>query len=639
MNSKAVRALGSFVLMQAKPLERHVLPPHQSKPTACHSGMIWSIANLVRSASVLLIILGLCSQPAAPQTDPSVVGQWSPVQTWPFMPAHTHVLPNGNVLSWPTFDQGDNPQIWSPASGTATPSTPAGYNIFCSGFSFLSNGKLLVTGGHNGSSGYGLPYASLYDYTTDSWTPLPNMNAGRWYPTNTTLANGDVLVVSGEEDPTTTNPLPQVWQVGSSSWRSLTNAQLVQALYPAMFVAPNGKVFNAGPWQATRYLDTSGTGAWSAVTYNLFGTRSYGPAVMYEPGKVILIGGGDPPTATAEIIDLNASSPSFQYTSPMANARRQANATILPDGKIFVSGGSSGSGFDNSTAPVNPTEMWNPANGLWTTMASIALYRGYHSTAVLLPDGRVLEGGGESTGASVQIFSPPYLFQGTRPSISSAPTTTLAYNQTFLVSTPDAASITQVTLVRLPSTTHTLDMNQRFNRLTFTQAGGGLNVTTPQNGNLAPPGHYMLFILNSGGVPSVAAIVQLDNVPVSNTPAAPTNLIASATSSSQINLSWTDNSTNEDGFKIEQSTDNVNFSQIATVGPGVTTYSNTGLSAAATYYYRVRASSTLNGDSNYSNTAQATTAGLVAAPSSLAAAAVSSSEFDLSWTDNSSTED
>ena len=74
----------------------------------------------------------------------------------------------------------------------------------------------------------------------------------------------DVLVVSGEEDPTTTNPLPQVWQVGSNSWRNLTNAQLVQALYPAMFVAPNGKVFNAGPWQATRYLDTSGTGAWSA---------------------------------------------------------------------------------------------------------------------------------------------------------------------------------------------------------------------------------------------------------------------------------------------------------------------------------------------------------------------------------------
>ncbi len=130
-----------------------MLPTHQSTHTACHAGMTWSIANLGRSASVVLIILCLWSRPAAPQTDPSVVGQWSSVQTWPYMPAHTHVLPNGNVLSWPTFDQGDNPQIWSAATGTATLATPAGYNIFCSGFSFLSNGKLLVTGGHNGSSG------------------------------------------------------------------------------------------------------------------------------------------------------------------------------------------------------------------------------------------------------------------------------------------------------------------------------------------------------------------------------------------------------------------------------------------------------------------------------------------------------
>ena len=143
-------------------------------------------------------------------------------------------------------------------------------------------------------------------------------------------------------------------------------------------------------------------------------------------------------------------------------------------------------------------------------MASTNTYRGYHSTALLLPDGRVLSAGGEITGASAEIYSPPYLFNGPRPTITSVGST-VTYGQTFTVTTPDAASISQVTFIRLPSVTHAFNQNGRLIHLQFTQVSGGLQVTAPANGNLAPPGHYMLFLVNSNGVPSVASIIQITN--------------------------------------------------------------------------------------------------------------------------------
>jgi hypothetical protein len=268
-------------------------------------------------------------------------------------------------------------------------------------------------------------------------------------------------------------------------------------------------VVSVGPYNNTRYLDTSGTGKWGLVfAKSQFGTRSYGSAVLYDVGKIIIVGGGDPPTGTAEMIDLNAATPSWHSTASMAYARRQLNATLLPDGKIFVTGGSSGSGFDNNTAPVYPTEMWDPATGQWTTMASISVYRGYHGTAVLLPDGRVFSAGGEKSPNSGEIFSPPYLFKGPRPTITSAPSSA-SHGSTILLVTPDAADITKVTLLRIGSVTHAFNMNQAVSFLSFTKVAGSLSATVPSNYNWIPPGHYMLFILNSKGVPSLAKIISI----------------------------------------------------------------------------------------------------------------------------------
>jgi len=580
----------------------------------------------------------------------SIVGQYSAPLSSPYRAIHAHMLPTGKVMFWDSYDNADNAQLWDPATGNFIPAAHAGYNIFCTGFSFMANGHLLVNGGHI-QDFVGLPNASDYDPFTNTWTPLPNMGNGRWYPTGTTLPNGNGLVVSGQIDTTVgMNPLPQIWQPGSGTWQNLTSAQLILPFYPYMYVAPNGKVFEAGPNQTARYLDTSGTGVWTTVANNNFGTRTWGSSAMYDNGKVIISGGTNcppytstssctpAPTNTVEIIDLNNATPTWAYAAPMAKTRKQHNTTLLPDGKVLVTGGSAGSECETctSTAPAYQAEMWDPATNTWTTLASLSVFRGYHSVALLLPDGRVFSAGGNFD-SSYEIFSPPYLFKGTQPTITSTPTS-VGYGQTFLVGTPDATSITKVTWLALSAVTHTFNAGQRINFLTFTQANGGLNVTVPSSANLCPPGYYMLFILNGNGVPSLAKFVRLDSSGVP--PVAPSSLTATSPSSSRIDLSWADNSSDESGFNIQRSTDGVNFTQITTVGANVTAYSSTGLSPSTKYYFRVQAYSSSGGTSGYSNTASATTlAALPAAPSKLTATtAASPPRIRLQWQDNSNNE-
>ena len=153
------------------------------------------------------------------------MGQFSSVMAWPYVATHAHLFPTGKVLYWPPTN-GDNPTLWNPSTNTNTAATHVGANIFCSGFASLVNGQLLVAGGQQVSNWIGLPNAYTYDPLNDTWTRLPDMNNGRWYPTSTTLPNGDVLVISGTINTTTTNVEPQVWQSATGSWRNLTAAHL-----------------------------------------------------------------------------------------------------------------------------------------------------------------------------------------------------------------------------------------------------------------------------------------------------------------------------------------------------------------------------------------------------------------------------
>ncbi|HEU4587398.1 MAG TPA: galactose oxidase-like domain-containing protein [Gemmatimonadales bacterium] len=431
-------------------------------------------------------------------------GKWGSTFSWPIVAVHLHVLPNGQVLSWGKVG---SPQLWDPASGRfTTRSSPS--LVFCAGATFLADGRLFVAGGH-ASDTHGLANTNIYDFATASWQAVAPMAYARWYPTTTTLPDGSVLTLAGTDQNGLVVPTPELWSSGA--WRQLTTATQSLDWYPRTFVAPDGRVFYAGEDQPSRWLSTAGTGAWSTGPARLVADRNYGAAVMYAPGKILYVGGGNTPTRGAETIDLNQSAPTWRATGSMSYARRHLNATVLPTGDVLVTSGVSGSGFNNLSTAVYAAELWSPATGTWTTLASAAVPRGYHATAVLLPDARVLvSGSGDASGAvdqrNAQLFSPPYLFKGTQPAISSAPTR-VSYGQSFTVSTAQASAIANVVLIRLGAATHAFDESQLYVPLAFTRGSGTLAAVAPANGTIAPPGVYMLFLVDGNGIPSVARMV------------------------------------------------------------------------------------------------------------------------------------
>jgi len=483
--------------------------------------------------------------------DPARVGAWGapidmPVNPYPVVPIHLNLLPNGKLLLWDrgapfdtAFGGTDGyPYVWDVAAGTFTRTPFQGYDLFCSGHVLMTDGRLFAPGGHI-ADGVGEAKASIYDPASNIWTRVTDMNAGRWYPTATVLGNGDLLVEAGTVDiAIDVNKTAQIWQIASSTWRNLTTAAVQHGVFPAwanyypfMYVAPNGKVFNAGPQQMARYLDPTGAGLWTDVAASSLAYRDYGTSVMYDDGKVMIHGGNPPegytqpsiyaqtatvyPSRVTEVINLNDPTPAWRQTTPANTGRRHGTAVLLPDGKVFLCNGSSSPGFNLAAGKVLMAEMWDPATELWTPVAPNVRYRGYHANALLLPDGRVVAtGGGHPNPAddlaepSAEIYSPPYLFRGARPTITSVPGQ-VTYGEQFTVTTPDAASITNVVWIRPGNTTHAYDQNQRINRLAFTVGNGELRVSVPTDPNLCPPGHHMLFILNTNGVPSVSQFVRL----------------------------------------------------------------------------------------------------------------------------------
>ena len=444
-------------------------------------------------------------------------GQWGAKFDTPFLAIHTHMLPTGKVLFW--GNQGDA-QVWDPANPNGGfASVAKAYTVFCSGHTVLADGRVLVAGGILvGVTGE--PRAALYDPSTNAWTLTKSMAQGRYYPTLTALPSGEVLALSGNDESGAVVTIPEIFN--GSTWRRLTTAPLSigKPWYPDVFVAPDGRVFLAGFLASSAYLNLSGTGAWTTVGPRQTADRRAGSAVMYAPGKILYAGGGDPPTASAEVIDLTDGSPAWRTVGAMRFARRQMDATILADGKVLVTHGTSGPGFNDLANQVREAELWDPATEAWTTVASEAVGRGYHSTAMLLPDARVLSsGGGEGGGLTfvqsqrnAQIFSPPYLYNtdGTpaaRPHITTAPST-IGYAQPVTVETPEASTVRRGTLIRLSSVTHSFNQSQLIYPLSFSATGPTtVRGAGPANHNVAPPGPYMLFLLNDRGVPSVAKIV------------------------------------------------------------------------------------------------------------------------------------
>jgi hypothetical protein len=322
--------------------------------------------------------------------------------------------------------------------------------------------------------------------------------------------------VNGQHDYAT---VPELYVPATNTWTDLPLASLSIPYYPHAFVLPNGKVAVTGTAEAAvpaRVLDVP-TQTWTTVDSRLFDAYS---SAMYLPGKILKTGKStdsstsDPSTATAYVIDMTAATPQWRQVQSMANRRAYHVETVLPDGSVLVSGGGKTTGDYDVQNAVYAAELWSPTTETWTTLASMQSPRLYHGSALLLADGRVLvAGGGRSPGPdprdqeNLEVFAPPYLFKGPRPTITSSPTVLLA-NQTFSVETPNAADISKVALVAVGNMTHGINMSQRYIPLSFTVSNGHLVVSPPSDSNVAPPGTYMLFILNSQGVPSMASFVR-----------------------------------------------------------------------------------------------------------------------------------
>ena len=377
---------------------------------------------------------------AAVPGDEGEEGQWGPVVDWPVVPVHAALLANGKVLAYDSV--GDNATetypvhdhtratVWDPATGTHTPVNVPGYNIFCSGLAHLMDGTMFVAGGNKDVQLNGIVQTHLFDSGTNTWSLGPNMAAERWYPSVTPLRNGEMLITEGGPD------VPEVRKT-DGGLRALNAASLNLPLYPWLDVAPDGRAFYSGPDQTMRSLDPAGGGSWQIFSQRDSLFRDYGSRALYDVGKILVAGGG-PSSNDARVINLNGATPQVSPTAPMASGRRQHNLTVLADGSVLATGGnSSGAELVDLDHGVYPAELWDPASGQWQTLASMRVTRQYHSTALLLPDGRVLSAGGGVCGTcdqvgylakNAEVFSPPYLFKqdgsgelAPRPVINSAP--------------------------------------------------------------------------------------------------------------------------------------------------------------------------------------------------------------------------
>ncbi|MBE9032348.1 DUF4347 domain-containing protein, partial [filamentous cyanobacterium LEGE 11480] len=480
-------------------------------------------------------------QPTAAQ-----VGSWSTPINFPNIPVAAAVLPNGKVVTWSSWDRftfggGNSPKqsytsIWDPNTGEVSEVlvTNTAHDMFCPGIAMLPDGRLLVNGG-----GEFVRSTSIYDFETGQWSDGPDMNSRRWYNSTLTLGDGQVFTIGGNRSTSGTrlNTGPAEILDLSGNWKFLNNALIDPigtsgdrgAEHPQIFLAPNGKVFAAGPSSTMYWYDTTGNGAVTAAGPR--GDSPYsqvGAAVMYDTGKILTTGGsnrygsGGTVYNTAYAIDINnANNVTVTKQNNMAYARDYQTGVVLPNGQVMIIGGEQGNRAFNDSRAVYRPEVWNPATGAWSLLDNHEIPRTYHSVALLLPDGRVMAGGGGLRGAGspvnhpdVEVFTPAYLYNadGTladRPIIGSSPNS-VSYNQTFSIQMNSSEPITKFNLVRMSAVTHGVNTDQRFLSVNaINQGNNTYSLQAPQNGNIAPPGHYMLFALNSKGVPSVAKTIQI----------------------------------------------------------------------------------------------------------------------------------
>jgi len=489
---------------------------------------------------------------AAPP-DPSVAGASSVAYQPPIVAIHGAISRTGKLAMWGNQDFDANMGI----EGVLNLQTGASHiphhhhHLFCSGHAALPDGRVLIMGGHMA----GVTGVHIFHPHDDEFEHVTEMEAGRWYPTCTALPNGQVMTISGtmgtggpvSDTAPVNNSLQMFDPVGGlqpnipipSPWSAHFPPEFPWIdLYPFVYVLPSGELF-VHARNVSRFYDWS-SNTWSGtelVAQYPF-TRTYpgqGSSVLlpllpsdsppYRP-RVLNVGGGGahpqdlsvftPATETVELLDLGEPSPAWRYTASMGAPRVMCDATLLPNGTVLVTGGSATGRADMGIDPILGVELFDPVSETWTQLAPMHTPRSYHSMAILLPSAQVLIGGKDFLfnlppldypEHRLEVFSPPYLFHGPQPVISGAPDV-VAYGASFTVTV--SQPIASACLMRPGSVTHSFNMDQRLVGLVVGgQSGDQLTLQAPPSANIAPPGVYMLFVLNASGVPSHAAFLEV----------------------------------------------------------------------------------------------------------------------------------
>jgi galactose oxidase len=468
------------------------------------------------------------------------VGSWTAPATLSLVPVAAANLPDGKLLMWSAYERlnfgGDNGRTYTltfdPISGSSSEVlvSNTGHDMFCPGITNLADGRVIVTGGSSSSK------TSIYNPATGAWSASSAMNLPRGYHASVSLSTGEVFTIGGSWSGGQGNKDGEVWNPSNGAWRrvmSVMDDALLTAdkagIYRAdnhawLFAASNGRVFHAGPSKRMNWFGTTGNGSVSnAGNRGNDGDAMNGNAVMVGTNTILTIGGaihydGVDATRNAHLINIGSNPVGVRQVASMAYARSFHNSVVLPNGNVVVVGGQSLPAPFSDDRAVLAAEMWNARTETFSTMAPMSEARTYHSVALLLPDGRVLSGGGGLCGGcatnhpNVQIFSPPYLFKtdgslATRPVLNSAPT--VANAGTNITVTTNSA-VNSFALVRLASATHSVNNEQRRVAVGFTTVGTNTySLALSSNRGVLVPGYYMLFAMDSAGVPSVSRTLRI----------------------------------------------------------------------------------------------------------------------------------
>ncbi len=391
---------------------------------------------------------------------------------------------------------------------------------------------MLVAGGTtkypaNGGNFGGSRQAFVFDPSDNKYESVPDTKVARWYPTVVELGDGKLFTLGGYNENGVRTRNYELFDGTSWSDSVPPPAEVGGAMptYPALHLLQDGRLFYSG-------ANVLGTGTMTPGIWDLGsntlekvpnlpkkGLRDEAMSVLLPPAqdqRVMILGGGNTnstvnATDSAAVVDLKQAAPKYKALPAMDAAKMYVSAVVLPNSTVLETGGGSKS-VNAGSYPVYSAQIFDPKTDTWSKAADPTVPRLYHSSAMLLPDGRVATFGGNPKGSfemRIEIYTPEYLRTNTaRPRITSGPTE-MTYGGTYSLGTTQASALKSAVLIRPAAVTHSSDSNQRLIDLALTPTGNGASVTVPREPNLTPPGWYMLFVNDANGVPSVAKWVHV----------------------------------------------------------------------------------------------------------------------------------